>query len=83
MFSIQRVFLKSGSMFQVFYSSGKHQFDTVQLINLACTRVIINGYNVGFRVSPSDFFDDTFAHNVVWQASKRLDADNVGNVSVD
>lgn len=33
-------------LFQVFISGGEHQFDSVQLVNFACTRVVIDGNNI-------------------------------------
>ena len=62
---------------------GKHQFDSVQLINFAGTWIVVDGNDVGFRMLTAHFFDNTFTNDVVRQAAKRLDADDVRNTTVD
>lgn len=56
--------------FHVFYSSGKHKLDSVQLIYLAGARVVVNSNNICFRMPAADLLDHALAYNVVWQAAK-------------
>ena len=62
---------------QILLCCGKHKLDPVQLIYFAGTWIVVDGNNVGFRMLTANFLDDTFSYDVVRQASKRLDADDV------
>ena len=63
--------------------SRKHQFDAVQLVYFACSRIIIDCNDVGFRMTAAQFFNNTFPDYVVWQTGERLCADNVWCTAVD
>ena len=45
----------------------QHQFDSVELVDFTCTRVIINGYDIGFRMLMAQFLDNTFANDMIRQ----------------
>ena len=62
---------------QIFIGCGQHQFDSVDLVYLAGTRVIIDGYDIGARICISQFFYNAFADDVVWQTSEWLCAYDV------
>ena len=62
---------------QIFLGGGEHQLDTVQLVYLAGTGVIVDGYNVCQRILMTDLFDDTFSYDMVRQAAEGLGADDV------
>ncbi len=68
---------------QIFISGAQHQLDSVQLIYLAGSRIVIDGYNIGFRMFKPQFFDDAFAHNVIGQAAEGLSADNIAGTAFD
>jgi len=68
---------------QILLCCGKHKLDPVQLIYFAGTWIVVDGNNVGFRMLTANFLDDTFSYDVVRQASKRLDADDVRDTAVD
>ena len=57
---------------QVFDSSGKHQLDTIQLVYLAGTRIVVNGYDIGFRILAAQLFNNTLTYHMVWQTAKWL-----------
>ena len=61
----------------------EHQFDAVQLVYFACSRIIIDCNDVGFRMTAAQFFNNTFSDYVVWQTGERLCADNVWCTAVD
>ena len=69
--------------FQIFLSSGKHQFDSVQLVNFAGAWIIVDGYNVCCRIFAADFFYNTLTYDMVRQTSERLDTNNIRNISMD
>ena len=68
---------------QILLCCGKHKLDPVQLIYFAGTWIVVDGNNVGFRMLTANFLDDTFSYDVVRQASKRLDADDVRDTAMD
>ena len=70
-------------LFQVFLCSGKHQFDTVQLVYFAGARIEVDGYDVGHRILMTQLFDNALTYDVVWQAGKRLTAYDVVDAGVD
>ena len=64
--------LHGSESLQVLISRAQHQFNTVQLINFTCTRVIIDRYDIGTWMTMTKLFDNTLAYDMVWQAGKRL-----------
>ena len=68
---------------KILLRSGKHQLDSVQLVYLTCAWVVVNSYDICFRMFAANFLDNTFTYDVVWQAAKWLDADDVRNTAVD
>ena len=65
--------------FKIFVCCRKHKLNTVELIYLRCTRIVIDGNNVCLRVFVTQFFDHTFSYDVIWQAGKWLCTDDVWN----
>ena len=63
--------------FHIFYGGREHQLDSVELIYLTGTRIVVYGYDVCLRITASEFLDNTFSNDVVWKAAKWLDADDV------
>ena len=43
----------------------KHQFNTVQLVYLRSTRIIINSHDIGIRMIMSDSLYNSLTHNMV------------------
>ena len=70
-------------LFQILLGRREHQLDSVQLVNLACTRIVINGYDIGQGILSSQLFDHTFADYVVRQAGEGLCADDVIDSGMD
>ena len=68
---------------QILICRGQHQLDTVQLVYLAGTRIVVDRYDIGSRITVTQLLDDTFSDNVVWQAGKWLCADDVRGSGVD
>lgn len=62
---------------QIFIGCGQHQFNSVDLVDFAGARVIIDGYDIGARICISQFFDNAFADDVIRQASEWLCAYDV------
>ena len=67
----------SALMFQIFICSRKHQLDPIELVDFAGSRIKVDCYDIGSRISSSELFDDTFSYHVVRQAGKWLCADNI------
>ena len=63
---------------ELFPRDGQHQLDPVFLINLGCTRVVVNGDDVRQRVELLDGVHDAFPADVVGQTAERLHANDVG-----
>ena len=61
--------LHGSESLQVFVSRAQHQFNTIQLINLTCTRVIIDRHDIGAWMTMTKLLDNTFAYDMVWQAN--------------
>ena len=43
----------------------KHQLNTVQLVYLRSTRIIIDSHDIGIRMIMSDFLYNSLTHNMV------------------
>ena len=71
------------SFTQIFLGSGKHQLDTVQLVDFAGARIIVYGNNIGLRITAAQLLDNAFSDNMVGQTAKWLGADNVFHSVVD
>lgn len=69
--------------FQVFLRRREHQLDPVELVDFACTGVIIDRYDIGKRIALPKLFDNAFADNVVRQTSKGLRTDDIVDAAVD
>lgn len=50
----------SALMFQIFICSRKHQLDPIELVDFAGSRIKVDCYDIGSRISSSELFDDTF-----------------------
>ena len=55
----------SALMFQIFICSRKHQLDPIELVDFAGSRIKVDCYDIGSRISSSELFDDTFSYHVV------------------
>ena len=56
---------------------GDHQLDTIELVRLGGTRIVIDGDDVGFRMQATDLAEHAAAGHMVGQAGERLRADHV------
>ncbi len=77
------VCLRFFALFQVFLCCGEHQLDTVQLVYLAGSRIVVDGYDIGLGIFFADLLDHAFSHNMVWKAGEGLGADNVWRIAVN
>lgn len=68
---------------QVFLRGGQHQLDTVKLVDLAGTGIIVDCYDICLRVLVADLFDDALTYDMVRQAGKRLGTYDVFRATVD
>lgn len=57
--------------------SGDHQLDTVELIGLGGTRIVIDGDDVGFLMQTTNLAEHATAGHMVGQAGERLRADHI------
>ena len=69
--------------FQILLRCRKHQLNTVQLIYLTCTWIIVDSRNIRLWILTADLLDNTLTHNVVWQAGKWLDTNDIRHSIVD
>ena len=67
----------AGLMIQVFMGSSQHQLDPVQLVYLAGSGIIVHGNDVGLWMLAAQLLDDALSNDMVGQAAKGLDADDV------
>ena len=63
--------------FHILHCRGQHQFDSVQLVHVTGSRIIIHRYDIRICILPAQFLDDALPHHMVRQAAKGLGADNV------
>jgi len=70
-------------LFQIFICACQHQLDTVQLVDLTCTGVIVNRNHVGHGVLLAQLLDDTLANNMVRQTTEGLCADDIRHTAVN
>ena len=73
-----RIYFELLIVIQIPDCCGEHQLDSVQLIDFRCTWIIINRYDISSWKFMSDFLNNTFSYNMVWQAGKWLCTDDVG-----
>ena len=78
-----RIYFELLIVIQIPDCCGEHQLDSVQLIDLTGTRIVINSNDVGLRMGSSDFLDDTLSDDMIWQAAKWLDTYDIRHTSVD
>ena len=78
-----QTFLLHIFLFQIFLSGGQHQLDPVQLVDFACSGIVVDGHDIGEREAPAQFLDDAFADHVVGQAAEGLGADDIVDAAVD
>ncbi len=71
------------SLLQIFLCRRKHQFNPVQLVYLAGSRVIVYGDNIGIGIIIPKFLNHAFSHDVVRQAAKGLGAYDIAYAAVD
>ena len=53
------------------------------MVDLTGARIKIDGYDVGLRIPLPEFLDDTFSHDMVGKAGKRLTAHDVAGAVFD
>lgn len=51
---------------KLFLCRRKHQLNTVQLVHLRSTRIIIDSHDIGIRMIMSDSLYNSLTHNMVW-----------------
>lgn len=73
----------SNAILEIFVCCCKHEFDSIDLVNFACARIVVDSDNVGARICISEFFYDTFTYDVVWKASKWLGTYDVAGTLMD
>ncbi len=74
------LFLSYGRLdifFQIFVCRGEHQLDSVKLVDLAGTWIIVDSYDIGFRMKSPEFLNDFLSDYMIRQTGKRLGADDV------
>ena len=74
------LFLSYGRLdifFQIFVCRGEHQLDSVKLVDLAGTWIIVDSYDIGFRMKSPEFLNDSLSDYMIRQTGKRLGADDV------
>ena len=74
---MRRIFFDLDSVSQIFIGGGQHKFNTVDLVDLAGARIVVDGYDIGARICISKFFNNAFSNNMVRQTAKWLRADNI------
>ena len=62
---------------------GKHQFQSVKLIDLTRAGIAVNRRDVRAVIRLAQIVHDALARNVIRQAAERLQADDVGNALLD
>ena len=55
--SLQSHFSRCSLLCQILVCREEHQLDTVQLIDLAGTRIVIDGHDIGTRIAVTQFHD--------------------------
>ena len=55
-----------------FECHGEHQFDSIELIDLACAWIVVDGGDVCLRVEFAYFFNHAFSGDVIGEAGERL-----------
>lgn len=63
-------------------SCGEHELDSVYLIDLRCTRIIVDSHDVCLRICLTQMLDNTLAHDVVWKTCKWLCAHDVRSTAL-
>ena len=67
----------------VFESHGEHEFDAVELVDLAGAWVVVDGCDVGVGVEFAEAFDHALACDVVGEARKWLNTEDIFDAVVD
>ena len=67
----------SSCLLQLFFCYFQHQLDPVHLIDLAGIRVTIKRNDIRLRISAQKLADHALAGNMIRQAGKRLQADDI------
>ena len=68
---------------EIFLGCRQHQFDPVELVDFAGSGIIVYGNDIGLRMLPAQFFNDTLSDNMVGQTAEGLRADNIGGARMD
>ena len=70
-------------LFQIFICACQHQLDTVQLVDLTCTGVIIDRNDISKRITSSYLLDNALTYHVVRQAAEGLCADDIRHTAMN
>ena len=81
-FGKRRVFLRL-LLLQILHRRRQHQLDTIQLVYFAGTGIVVDSHDVGVGIAMANFFDHTFTYDMVWQAGKRLDTNDILGTAVN
>ena len=61
------------ALFQILLGGGEHELDAVELVDFAGAGIVVDGHDVGGRISLPQGFDNALAYDVVRQAAEGLD----------
>lgn len=60
------------ALFQILLGGGEHELDAVELVDFAGAGIVVDGHDVGGRISFPQGFDNALAYDVVRQAAEGL-----------
>ena len=82
---VQLLFFRSFFLLssEIFLSGRQHKLDTVQLVDLTGSGVVIDGNDIRHGIFMAQLLDHAFSDNVVRQTAEGLDTDNVIDTTVD
>ena len=74
---------RGNSVFVILLGNRNHKFDAVELVDLGCAGVIVNGHDVALGVHLSQALDNGLTDHMVRQARKGLCAYDIGRAGID
>ena len=60
------------ALFQILLGGGEHELDSVELVDFAGTGIVVDGYDIGGRISLPQGLDNALTYDVVRQAAEGL-----------
>ena len=81
--TINVLFRASFALPQILLGGGEHEFDSVELVDFACTWVEINCYDIRLRIASAKFFDNSLTYDMVRQAGEWLCTYDIWRTTVD